>query len=54
MSLKKHITFIVNPISGTHNKDAILQLIDKKLDRSPYDYDIRKTEYAGHATQIAD
>lgn len=54
MSLKKHITFIVNPISGTHNKDAILQLIDKKLDRSRYDYDIRKTEYAGHATLIAD
>lgn len=54
MSLKKHITFIVNPISGTHNKDAILQLIDTKLDRSRYDYDIRKTEYAGHATLIAD
>ena len=28
MSLKKHITFIVNPISGTHNKDAILRLIE--------------------------
>lgn len=53
MSLKKHITFIVNPISGTHNKDLILQLIEKKLDRSRYDYDIRKTEYAGHATIIA-
>ena len=30
-----------------------LKCIDERLDRSIYDYSIVKTEYAGHATQIA-
>ena len=53
MTEKKRIVFVVNPISGTQGKKAILKWIDERLDRSLYDYSIVKTEYAGHATQIA-
>ena len=53
MTEKKRIIFVVNPISGTQGKKAILKCIDERLDRSIYDYLIVKTEYAGHATQIA-
>lgn len=53
MSSKQSIQFIVNPISGTHGKEFILHLIDKHIDRNRYDYIIRKTEYAGHASELA-
>lgn len=53
MTDKKKIVFIVNPISGTQGKRNILKWIDERMDRSIYDYSIIKTEYAGHATQIA-
>ena len=53
MTDKKKIVFIVNPISGTQGKRNILKWIDERIDRSVYDYSIVKTEYAGHATQIA-
>ena len=53
MTEKKRIVFVVNPISGTQGKNAILKWIDERIDRSIYDYSIVKTEYAGHATQIA-
>ena len=52
METKKRITFVVNPISGTHGKEFILRLIEKELNHSIYDYSIRKTEYAGHASEI--
>lgn len=53
MTEKKRIVFVVNPISGTQGKKAILKWIDERIDRSIYDYSIVKTEYAGHASQIA-
>ena len=53
MTEKKKIVFVVNPISGTQSKKAILKWIDERMDRSIYDYSIVKTEYAGHASQIA-
>lgn len=53
MTEKKRIVFVVNPISGTQGKRAILKWIDERLDHSIYDYSIVKTEYPGHATQIA-
>ena len=53
MTDKKRIVFVVNPISGTQSKKAILKWIDERMDRSVYDYSIVRTEYAGHATQIA-
>ena len=53
MDSKKEIVFIVNPISGTHSKEIILHQLEKRLDHSLYNYTIRKTEYAGHATLLA-
>ena len=53
MTEKKRIVFVVNPISGTQGKKAILKWIDERIDRSIYDYSIVKTEYAGHASQLA-
>ena len=50
---RNKIIFVVNPISGTQGKKAILRWIDERMDKSIHDYSIVKTEYAGHATQIA-
>lgn len=43
----------MNPISGVESKEGIPHLIDKILDKDKFDYQIRQTEYAGHATEIA-
>ncbi len=53
MTPKKQIIFIVNPISGTRDKEYIQQLIHTELSTELYEYSIRKTEYAGHASEIA-
>lgn len=53
MTTHKRIVFVVNPISGTQGKRAILKWIDERLDRSMYDYVVVKTQYAGHAVKIA-
>lgn len=53
MTEKKKIIFVVNPISGTQGKKAILKWIDERINRSIYDYSIVRTEYAGHASIIA-
>ena len=50
---KKRIAFIVNPISGTCNKDVIPTLIGKHIDATIYDTALMFTEYAGHASEIA-
>lgn len=54
MNSRQHITFIVNPISGTHNKHIILQLVDELIDKERYSYIVRGTEYAGHASLLAE
>jgi YegS/Rv2252/BmrU family lipid kinase len=51
--LKKRILFILNPISGTVKKAGIPQLVENYLDHSLFDPVFRYTEYAGHATEIA-
>ena len=53
MDAKKHVTFIVNPKSGTHSKDLIPELIAEMLDDTRFDYEVRKTEYRGHAAELA-
>ena len=50
---KKKITFILNPISGTHSKDEIPNMIEQTLDYDLFEPTIRFTEYAGHAAEIA-
>lgn len=49
----KKILFIINPISGTANKESMPMLIEKYIDMGKYDVEIRFTEYAGHASEIA-
>ena len=53
MDSKQLIVFIVNPISGTNEKETILKAIDEQIDKSKFEYTIKKTEYAGHACEIA-
>lgn len=53
MAKNKRIIFIVNPISGTSGKNFVTKLIEDYLDRRIYDYDVEKTEYVGHATELA-
>ena len=53
MDKKRQITFIINPISGTHSKDEIPKIIETKLDKTQFDYELQMTEYAGHAAEIA-
>ena len=51
--MKRKAVFIMNPISGTANKSGIPKLIEETLDHEQFDYEIRITEYAGHASEIA-
>ena len=53
MSTKKRITFIINPISGTHDKTEMPALIGEFIPADHFDCSIRLTEYAGHAAEIA-
>ena len=43
---KKKIVFILNPISGTHSKKEIPEMIERTLDHEQFDAEIRLTEYA--------
>ena len=53
MEKKKEITFIINPISGTHSKDELPELIETVLDHELFIPELRFTEYKGHASEIA-
>jgi len=50
---KRHITFIINPVSGTTKKKNIPKLIEDVFGNSDIEVIIRETEYAGHAKEIA-
>ena len=49
---KKSVTFIVNPISGTHSKKALPELIEQYHDKDLFESRIVCTEYAGHASEL--
>ena len=49
---KSKITFIVNPITGTHKKDDMPALIERTIDPERFSTDIIFTEYAGHAAEL--
>lgn len=49
----KNIAFIVNPISGTKAKNRVAKLIRELLDLQQFAPTVVVTEYAGHATQLA-
>lgn len=50
---RKRIMFIINPISGVARKEGIPEQIARFLDYVQYDFTIRYTQHAGHATEIA-
>jgi YegS/Rv2252/BmrU family lipid kinase len=47
------ILFIINPISGEHNKAEIIRAIPKILDKNRFDIFITHSKRAGHAAEIA-
>lgn len=51
--MKKSITFIINPHSGTQSKEEIPKLIGSVLDNDKFEAKYVFTEYAGHASLIA-
>ncbi len=50
---RRHILAIINPVSGTGNKNKIPRLIDTAVNHDKNDVSIIVTEYAGHAREIA-
>ncbi|MBR5169275.1 MAG: diacylglycerol kinase family lipid kinase [Muribaculaceae bacterium] len=53
MEKRRHILAIINPVSGTGNKDKIPRTIDNMVDLEKNDVSIIMSEYAGHAHEIA-
>ena len=49
----KNIAFIVNPIAGVKAKNRVAKLIRELLDTRQFAPTVVATEYAGHATQLA-
>ncbi len=52
MSTKMKTMFVVNPISGTRDKEDIVAAIPQYLDSSVWDVRVKFTRYAGHATEL--
>ena len=50
---KTKIVFIVNPISGTRSKEGLANVIKNTLDAERFEWNIVKTQYAGHGVEIA-
>ncbi|MGP1514666.1 MAG: diacylglycerol/lipid kinase family protein [Bacteroidales bacterium] len=51
--MKDKILFIINPVSGIGRQKTVEQSLDKFLDKNKFDCTIAYTEYAHHATEIA-
>lgn len=49
----KKIVFIINPISGTHNKDSLINLLKETIDKKEFTWEVAYTKRAGHAVEIA-
>ena len=51
--MKKIVTVIVNPISGTKDKESIKRIITETLDAERFTVNVVTTLYAGHGAEIA-
>jgi lipid kinase, YegS/Rv2252/BmrU family len=51
--MMQRILFIINPISGTSRKGKVVNAIKRRIDHQRFAVEIRYTEYAGHAVEIA-
>ena len=54
METRTKILFIVNPISGTSDKQHIIDLIPEFLDDSRFEWTISCTSHRGHAAELTD
>lgn len=52
-NLKKRIRFIVNPFSGISKKGKLADQIKQHLDTNLFEFEIKKTQAAGHGTELA-
>ena len=50
--MKKEVLFIINPISGTRHKQSIPEEIERWLDHTLFDHEIKFTTHAGHASEL--
>ncbi|MBQ2499046.1 MAG: acylglycerol kinase family protein, partial [Bacteroidales bacterium] len=50
--MKEKILFIVNPISGHHDKSKFPSIVDELIDKDKYEYTITLTERGGHAAEL--
>ncbi|UOQ71266.1 diacylglycerol/lipid kinase family protein [Hymenobacter cellulosilyticus] len=53
MSDKLRICFLINPNSGTNRRQDVPALIAQHLPADTVDYEVRLTQYAGHAVELA-
>lgn len=51
--MRKKILFIVNPVSGIGRQKIIEKLLDKRLDKTIYDFELAYTKGPGHASTLA-
>lgn len=51
--MKKHILYIVNPVSGTQRKKNVRALAEERTDPTVYEVHVAETAYAGHAAALA-
>lgn len=53
MNSSVSIQFIINPISGTIQKQNLPELFEKEIDKEKFSWEIKHTNARGHATEIA-
>lgn len=53
MSDKLRICFLINPNSGTNRRQDVPALLAQCLSPAAVDYEVRLTQYAGHAVELA-
>jgi len=51
--MKKKILFIINPISGVGRHKTVEKLIDEKLNRNLFNYELSYTKAAKHAIELS-
>jgi YegS/Rv2252/BmrU family lipid kinase len=51
--LKKHVFFIINPISGGIDKEDVVKKIESKLSKEKFSIEIHYTKGPKHATELA-
>lgn len=53
LGMKKKVLFIINPISGSSQRQNTEMLIQERIDFTHFNIEIKKTAYKGHANILA-